>query len=145
SGDTCFCGNSYGRHGTSFQCTSECNSGDEGEICGGRLANSIWRVYEGRCDCTGEQWVGDLCDKCAPGFAGPNCTPLTPTTKDPENLTKSISTTTVTKKPTTFKPVTKPPVLSTVGDIVTQKFKFASRKVQELLLRDLKVIKTFVI
>jgi hypothetical protein len=40
-GNSCFCGNSYGRYGTSKNCTVPC-SGNSTETCGGGWANSVF-------------------------------------------------------------------------------------------------------
>jgi hypothetical protein len=42
-GNVCFCGNSYGRYGTADNCTTAC-FGDATKICGGGLANSVYKV-----------------------------------------------------------------------------------------------------
>jgi hypothetical protein len=42
-GRFCFCGNSYGRFGSSNSCNMPCD-GNRGEICGGSWANSVYRV-----------------------------------------------------------------------------------------------------
>jgi len=40
-GQYCFCGQSYGRHGRSNQCSTPC-AGDNRQLCGGSWANSIY-------------------------------------------------------------------------------------------------------
>ena len=40
-GNQCFCGNSYGSHGTSSNCTMAC-AGNSSETCGGAWANSVY-------------------------------------------------------------------------------------------------------
>jgi len=42
-GSQCFCGNTYGSHGTSAGCTSTCSSNST-QTCGGAYANSIYSV-----------------------------------------------------------------------------------------------------
>jgi hypothetical protein len=42
-GKQCFCGNTYGKYGTSTSCNMTC-SGDSAETCGGSYANSIYKV-----------------------------------------------------------------------------------------------------
>lgn len=42
-GSGCFCGEAYGRFGTSTACNRSC-AGDPSEICGGKSANSIYGV-----------------------------------------------------------------------------------------------------
>jgi hypothetical protein len=42
-GIQCFCGNSYGSHGTSGNCTVPC-AGNSAETCGGAYANSVYRT-----------------------------------------------------------------------------------------------------
>ncbi len=70
-GSWCFCGNSYGRYKTgTATCTTKC-AGDEKQTCGGKWANSIWELVEGRADApvqepvertalTGPQLAADL-------------------------------------------------------------------------------------
>lgn len=43
NGQWCFCGNSYGRYGTSSNCTTSC-AGDRTQKCGGYGANSVYRL-----------------------------------------------------------------------------------------------------
>lgn len=40
-GESCLCGNSYGRYGQSNACNFQC-TGDAGEVCGGYNANSVY-------------------------------------------------------------------------------------------------------
>src|SRR5262249_6136593 len=40
----CWCGNSYGRYGTSTNCNMTC-SGDSTQICGGPWANDVYAVH----------------------------------------------------------------------------------------------------
>ena len=39
----CFCGNSYGKYGTSAKCTS-CKSPNSYYMCGDTSANSVYRI-----------------------------------------------------------------------------------------------------
>ena len=43
--DRCQCGDSFGKHGPSSACTHLCT--DEIQICGGSLANSVYRTWQG--------------------------------------------------------------------------------------------------
>ncbi|ESN95499.1 hypothetical protein HELRODRAFT_193526 [Helobdella robusta] len=59
----CYCSHSYGRYGVSDKCNFNCD-GDQSEICGGPLANSVYTV----CD---RGMYGLNCNiKCPPG---PQC------------------------------------------------------------------------
>jgi glucan endo-1,3-alpha-glucosidase len=40
-GSQCYCGNSYGRYGTTTGCTSQCSSNST-QTCGGAYANSVY-------------------------------------------------------------------------------------------------------
>ena len=42
-GESCLCGNSYGRYGPADNCNYAC-TGDRGQICGGFSANSVYSV-----------------------------------------------------------------------------------------------------
>ncbi|KAK2175402.1 hypothetical protein NP493_734g00010 [Ridgeia piscesae] len=46
-GNRCYCGNDYGHHGETDTCNSKCSGTIEGDVCGGRLATSVWRVTAG--------------------------------------------------------------------------------------------------
>jgi len=45
AGGQCFCGNSYGKYGTSTGCTQTCHS-DPTQTCGGGYANSVWTFIQ---------------------------------------------------------------------------------------------------
>ena len=47
NGDRCYCGNDYGRHGAADTCDTECSGDVEGDVCGGILATSVWKVASG--------------------------------------------------------------------------------------------------
>jgi hypothetical protein len=42
-GESCLCGNSYGRYGPADNCNYAC-TGDRGQVCGGYSANSVYSV-----------------------------------------------------------------------------------------------------
>lgn len=44
-GESCLCGNSYGKYGTADNCNMKC-TGDSGQICGGYSANSVYATGE---------------------------------------------------------------------------------------------------
>ena len=43
SSSYCFCGNSYGKYGSSAACSKQC-AGDANQICGGHWSNTIMRL-----------------------------------------------------------------------------------------------------
>lgn len=51
-GESCLCGNSYGRYGAANNCNYRC-TGDGGQICGGYSANSIYSTGAGGGDSGG--------------------------------------------------------------------------------------------
>lgn len=69
-GRHCFCGDSYGRFGSSENCGSEC-LGTRGESCGGAFANSVYRT--GLSPLAGERGPGPASSGCL--AAGEACPP----------------------------------------------------------------------
>ncbi|XP_013397759.1 uncharacterized protein LOC106164412 [Lingula anatina] len=61
-GNTCLCGNSYGKHGPSAMCNKKCSNNKD--MCGGSYVNSVWSTglapHAERC---GDGWTefGDSC------------------------------------------------------------------------------------